>query len=172
MRQDMIDRIAARRAQDLDPARETRTYAAGQRDVEHLRELVREMEAEEHRLLNERLRRVDLFGCLTVFILVGTSAFATGFVFVAAKIVRRDLRRRREIERALQESFVRVEDLYNRAPCGYHSLDGDGVFVAINDTALNWLGYARDEVVKRMKSPRRQYFPGISSGHFFPRVPS
>lgn len=42
-------------------------------------------------------------------------------------------------------------DLYHNAPCGYHSLDPDGVFVQINDTELKWLGRTRDEVVGKMK---------------------
>jgi PAS domain S-box-containing protein len=44
-----------------------------------------------------------------------------------------------------------VLDLYNHAPCGYHSLDKDGVIVRINDTELEWLGYARTEVTERMR---------------------
>jgi hypothetical protein len=48
-------------------------------------------------------------------------------------------------------SSRRLRDLYNRAPCGYHSLDEDGVFVEINDTELRWLRYSREEVVGRMK---------------------
>ncbi len=43
-----------------------------------------------------------------------------------------------------------IEDLYNKAPCGYHSLSADGTFIRINDTELEWLGYGRDEVVDRM----------------------
>ncbi|UOA10233.1 diguanylate cyclase domain-containing protein [Methylobacter sp. S3L5C] len=35
--------------------------------------------------------------------------------------------------------------------CGYHSLDSDGVFIRINDTELQWLGYERDEVIGKMK---------------------
>ncbi len=54
-------------------------------------------------------------------------------------------------EAALQKSAEEIQDLYNRAPCGYHSLDKDGVFVQINDTELQWLGYTRDEVVGKMK---------------------
>ena len=30
-----------------------------------------------------------------------------------------------------------IEDLYNNAPCGYHSLDIKGVFSAINQTELS-----------------------------------
>ena len=40
-----------------------------------------------------------------------------------------------------------LADFYHNTPCGYHSLNADGVFVQINDTALKWLGRAREEVV-------------------------
>lgn len=55
---------------------------------------------------------------------------------------------------ALQEQHQAkqdVENLYNMAPCGYHSLDAEGTIVQINDTELNWLGYTRDEVLNKMK---------------------
>ena len=42
-----------------------------------------------------------------------------------------------------------IEDLYNHAPCGYHSLDPEGRIVTINDTELAMLGYDRDEVMGR-----------------------
>ncbi|WP_431066532.1 response regulator [Methylotuvimicrobium sp.] len=44
-----------------------------------------------------------------------------------------------------------IEDLYNKAPCGYHSLDEQGCFTRINDTELAWLGYAREEVIGKMR---------------------
>jgi PAS domain S-box-containing protein len=44
-----------------------------------------------------------------------------------------------------------IEDLYNKAPCGYHSLDAEGRFVRINDTHLTWLGYRREEIVNKMR---------------------
>ena len=43
-----------------------------------------------------------------------------------------------------------IEDLYNNAPCGYHSLNPDGIFIRINDTELKWLGYTREEMIGRM----------------------
>jgi PAS domain S-box-containing protein len=51
----------------------------------------------------------------------------------------------------LREYTEELEELYNHAPCGYHSLDKDGVFVRINDTELKMLGYARDEIVGKKK---------------------
>jgi PAS domain S-box-containing protein len=52
---------------------------------------------------------------------------------------------------ALSESVEEIEDLYNNAPCGYHSLDADGRVIRINNTELAWLGYARDEVVGKKR---------------------
>ncbi|MDD2545589.1 MAG: diguanylate cyclase [Burkholderiaceae bacterium] len=42
-----------------------------------------------------------------------------------------------------------VRDLYEHAPCGYHSLDPGGVVVRINQTELNWLGRTREAVLGR-----------------------
>jgi PAS domain S-box-containing protein len=59
--------------------------------------------------------------------------------------------RRRRAEEALVRHTALVHDLYNNAPCGYHSLDQDGTFVQINDTELAWLGYTQEEVLGRLK---------------------
>jgi PAS domain S-box-containing protein len=40
-----------------------------------------------------------------------------------------------------------VADLYNNAPCGYHSLDPEGKVIEVNETELAMLGYAREEFV-------------------------
>jgi len=58
--------------------------------------------------------------------------------------------KRRRAEEALAEQAMLIQDLYNHAPCGYHSLDSEGYYVQINDTELAWLGYDRDEVVGKM----------------------
>ena len=52
-----------------------------------------------------------------------------------------------ELEQRVRERTAEALDLYNHAPCGYHSLGPDGVVLQMNDTELGWLGYARDEVV-------------------------
>lgn len=63
------------------------------------------------------------------------------------QIVARDISARKEAEDSLRKSAEQISDLYNLAPCGYHSLDSDGRIVRMNDTELNWLGYDREEVV-------------------------
>jgi PAS domain S-box-containing protein len=48
-------------------------------------------------------------------------------------------------------SETQLRDLYENAPCGYHSVDKDGIFIRMNTTELQWLGYSREEVVGRLR---------------------
>lgn len=50
----------------------------------------------------------------------------------------------------LQEALARCQSLYDDAPCGYHSVNADGIYISINQTELDWLGYSREEVVGRL----------------------
>lgn len=50
-----------------------------------------------------------------------------------------------------------LRDLYENAPCGYHSVGPDGLVVRMNRTELSWLGYARTELVGR-----RRYAEAVS----------
>ena len=52
-----------------------------------------------------------------------------------------------ERTRELQQALDRAQALYDRAPCGYLSLDAGLRFVNLNQTLLDWLGYRRDELV-------------------------
>ena len=65
--------------------------------------------------------------------------------------VNHDITERKLAEEALQKAAAEIFELYNNAPCGYHSLDPDGVIVEINDTELRWLGYERTEVVGKRR---------------------
>lgn len=62
----------------------------------------------------------------------------------------RDISERRRLERELAASTARLRDLYEHAPCGYHSLDAQGRFLHINETELGWLGCTREEAVGRL----------------------
>lgn len=56
-----------------------------------------------------------------------------------------------ELNRTLEEKVAQrtaeVQDLYENAPTGYHSINAEGKFVMVNQTELNWLGYAREEMI-------------------------
>jgi PAS domain S-box-containing protein len=64
-----------------------------------------------------------------------------------ADLERRVAERTAQLEAAMREA----EDLYENAPCGYHSVDENGIFLRINNTWLEWLGYSREEVVGRLR---------------------
>jgi PAS domain S-box-containing protein len=50
-----------------------------------------------------------------------------------------------------EDTLREIKDLYDNAPCGYHSLNADGTIVRMNQTELDWLGYKREEVVGKLK---------------------
>jgi PAS domain S-box-containing protein len=56
-----------------------------------------------------------------------------------------------ELEQRVQERTAEALDLYQTAPCGYHSIGPDGTVLQMNDTELGWLGYAREEVEGRRR---------------------
>jgi PAS domain S-box-containing protein len=62
-----------------------------------------------------------------------------------------DITESRRLALEAQKIAKELHDLYNNAPCGYHSLDATGLIIRINDTELGWLGYGRDEVVGKMR---------------------
>lgn len=55
------------------------------------------------------------------------------------------------LEQRVKERTAEVEDLYNNAPTGYHSLDENGTVIMINQTELDWLGYTREELINIKK---------------------
>ncbi len=57
---------------------------------------------------------------------------------------------RNHLEALVRQRSAEIDALYNQAPCGYHSLDPAGRFIAINDSELRMLGYRRDEVVGKL----------------------
>ena len=60
----------------------------------------------------------------------------------------KDSRKTKSEKERITEEYI---DLYENAPCGYHSLDKDGVFTRINNTELSWLGYSREEIIGKKK---------------------
>lgn len=124
---------------------------AGLDTMTEVRALIAEMVAEENVLLRRRTAEEEsstnnttaTFGFLTVLT-------AAALVFCAF-IIRRDIASRQRAQAALQTYSDELQDLYDNAPCGYHSLDATGVFVRINQTELDWLGYTASEVIGKMK---------------------
>jgi diguanylate cyclase (GGDEF)-like protein/PAS domain S-box-containing protein len=65
----------------------------------------------------------------------------------------RNISERKNLEKQLIASKAEIEDLYDHAPCGYHSLGPDGIYQRINATELEWLGCSSKEEVIGMLKP-------------------
>ena len=66
-------------------------------------------------------------------------------------VINKTLRNKNEISRALTVSRDEAQDLYDKSPCGYFSVDSAISFSSVNQTLLNWLGYEREEVMGKLK---------------------
>lgn len=62
-------------------------------------------------------------------------------------------------------------EFFDQAPVGLHSLDAEGRIVRINATELSWLGYAREEVVGRLRAVDLLAPPSVAVfAEAFPRL--
>ncbi len=61
------------------------------------------------------------------------------------------IRVRQALERRLNTHQQELNLFFDHAPCGYHSVDQNGVLINVNDTLLNWLGYSKDELLNTLK---------------------
>jgi PAS domain S-box-containing protein len=72
-------------------------------------------------------------------------------VVASARTISRAEAAQSETNELLKQLAGELSDLYNNAPCGYQSIRDDGIVARANSTALDWLGYKREEVVEQMK---------------------
>lgn len=77
--------------------------------------------------------------------LIYTIAAAFGVFWAVSSHQQRKLRQR------AQQQAAEVRGLYENAPCGYHSLNADGIVIKMNQTELHWLGFDADEVVGQLR---------------------
>lgn len=79
----------------------------------------------------------------------------------------RDMTHRNELEAQLKASNDRAQDLWDNAPCAYHVMDDQGVFLQINATGLRWLQRSNEELIGRrsladfLEEEGRQAFSGL-----------
>ncbi|MBI5444555.1 MAG: PAS domain S-box protein [Deltaproteobacteria bacterium] len=95
----------------------------------------------------ETLFTLELLSCQAGIALASARALAEHAAERTARLSAEDL-----LRTALVEAQAEV-DLFDGAPVGLHSLDGEGRFLRINATELAWLGYTREEVVGRLRMP-------------------
>lgn len=130
----------------VDVAREERVKEV----MDSIRELLTTMQDEERALLGHRAARLQINHEFALELVIFGSVSAMVVLLCAFALLRREISERLRAEAALVRYADETDDLYNRAPCGYHSLDERGVIVRMNDTELSWLGHSRDELVGKL----------------------
>jgi PAS domain S-box-containing protein len=116
---------------------------------QRIQSLLGEMVDAENLLLNQRSQNADISLQKTRLTNVLGYGLSFGLLIGAFYLFEQEIQQRQAAEQAARQAVYEVEDLYNQAPCGYHSLDADGCYVRINNTELEWLGYRRHEVMGR-----------------------
>lgn len=143
--------ISITRRDKVEDARALNASMVGKRLTDQVRLLIHEIQKEENDLLVERTelteKRVQRF-YTTFTALLAVIGVMLMLIFYAIYI---NLKRRTKAEAALRMALAQVKDMYDNAPCGYHSLNSEGVFVEINWTWLQWLQYRHEEVINKMK---------------------
>jgi diguanylate cyclase (GGDEF)-like protein/PAS domain S-box-containing protein len=104
-----------------------------------------------YRLISGKAIKLDLFAEIIALIMSFFGLVGVLYVTRLILTIRRLNEERKKAEEEQRKSSTEIQDLYDNAPCGYHSLDKDGVFVRINNTELSWLGYSRNELLWKKK---------------------
>ena len=124
---------------------------SGKAVMDRIRFEVSDMRTREESMLGDRATALSNDSRQALVLILGGNAAAVFILLLVFLLLQRESARRQAAQITAQKRAAEVEDLYNNAPCGYHSLDKDGVIVKMNDTELLWLGYTRDEVIGKKR---------------------
>lgn len=114
--------------------------------------------------IDERVYHRQISAWLTLGVATGT------FIFLSLRSIGMHQRAVVDLMGLIQARGREISDLYDHAPCGYHSVDGEGRLVRINQTELGWLGLRLDQVLGR---PFTDFLSPASQQRFrqeFPRL--
>jgi len=141
--------VALRRNIGVEAARDRIAAGTGKAVMDQIRAVVAAMKAEETGSLERQNDATAVAARNTALIFALFMITATLSLLSNYYLFHRDLTARNRAATLAAAHAAEIRDLYDHAPCGYHSLDDGGVLVQINETELTWLGYTRDELVGR-----------------------
>src|SRR5688572_25262860 len=147
---ELINRVIMTRKNSEDSARMIVFSPSNRKLTNRINANVENMQSEEKKLLDRRMaeNQQDVTRFYTTFL---TLLILTGITIVVLfLLINKTLRARLQAEQALSRAADEIKSLYNDAPCGYHSLNSNGVIIEMNKTWLRWIGYKRDEVINKM----------------------
>jgi len=103
---------------------------------------------------------------LTLSVMIGFSVF---FLYQKAS---KEIKQRKEAQKALKKSDSRYRSLYNDTPAMLHSIDPDGNLISVSNHWLASLGYQRSDVIGKkltnfFTEDSRKYAEESAIPHFF-----
>lgn len=140
----------AHRKESFQKAQDLNSTLRGKSLMDAIRSQIKEIEDEESRLLslrtveNEKSSRTFNAGFISLLLVTALILVAICFA------INYSLKAKIEAERKVATAYADVRDLYDNAPCGYHSLDDSGKIIEVNQTLLRCLGYEKEEVIGKM----------------------
>lgn len=146
----LINQIIAASKYSVDSVRSLVPSSYNAHLLRGINETIESMQRDEKKLLDQRMaaNRSEVSKFYLTFITLLIATVIIMIVLILA--INATLQARLQAEQALKIASEEIKDLYNNAPCGYHSLDGNGIVVEMNETWLEWIGYDRDEVINKM----------------------
>jgi PAS domain S-box-containing protein len=148
------------------PTREIDTLLRGQAAVNRVRATVQELEAEERRLLAERVARAQSAARSTIRSAAVGGLLAITFIIGAGFVLRRDFRERVRIEQALLQSQQMFRRLFEDAPDATILVDRAARIVRANKQAEILFGWDREALAgKSIEELLPQRFHARHSGH-------
>lgn len=136
-----------------DPAQSVAlvTSLKGKRLMDSIRLIFSDLMEEENNLLERRTIENEEQIAKSNFLFVLMIAFIVVVLLILFFTIYLNLRARQLAEEKLEAAAQDIQDLYDNAPCGYHSLDPNGVFLQVNNTMCQWLGYTKEELIGKVK---------------------
>jgi len=139
------------REKDFSNAQRTNAGLQGKHALDNIRRIIDDFQSEEKRLLKQRKSENEFHVASFKAGMIGLLLLTFLVLIFMVITSNNNLKKCAESEARVRKVSEEVMDLYDNAPCGYHSLNDQGVFVDVNATMLRWLGYSREEVVGNIK---------------------
>jgi PAS domain S-box-containing protein len=139
------------REQSFDKALAINATLQGKETMDKVRQIISSFENEEKILLRKRIQdneaHISSLNFSFISLLVAAGIILVIVFYLMNINLSQTIRAQQKVKKASEE----INDLYDNAPCGYHSLDEHGRFVNINKTLLQWLGYSdRNELIGKL----------------------
>ena len=125
----------------------TDIFDEGRDLTNQIRTKFNEIKDAEDRLVEQRSQDSQRRAMRTKYAIIGGNLLSCLIMIWVFARLRREMRKRHIAQELAQKNARECEDLYNLAPCGYHSIDRNGTIIKMNDTGLQWFGYTREEMI-------------------------